>query len=46
LIVGEDETKFAKTPSAISKFHISEIPFFADSIKQYVKDRINAFNLS
>jgi hypothetical protein len=43
LIVDEDETKFAKTPPAISKFHLSEIPFFADSIKQNVKDRINAF---
>ncbi|MCL1946319.1 MAG: DUF3089 domain-containing protein [Chitinivibrionia bacterium] len=46
LIVDEDETKFAKTPPAISKFHLSEIPFFADFIKQNVKDRINAFNLS
>ncbi|MDR0303407.1 MAG: DUF3089 domain-containing protein [Chitinispirillales bacterium] len=43
LIIDADETKFPNTPPAVSKFHTSEILFFADSIKRNIKDRIDAF---
>lgn len=43
LLVSADETKFPATSSVVSKFHTSEILFFANSIKQNIKDRIAAF---
>ena len=43
LIVETDETKFHKTPPFVSIFHTSEILFFADAIRQNIKDRTEAF---
>lgn len=43
LSITADENQFPETPSVVSKFHTSEILFFAESLKENIRKRTEAF---